>query len=367
MTIRDPQIEFVLAQHPWLENDCIYADIVLPTNTYLEVDDIMPCVRDGEHFQTMLNMRKAVEPIGDSKSDFEAVVEVAKKLGMEEKVTIGRTVDQYIEGVYKGMNFDKIVSWEEFQEKDYMVIPVSKNWKNLPAGLYEFYKDPVKNPLPTPTGKLEFCSTNLEKYFPNDEERPPYPQWIEKGITHDERRSSSRARTYPLLAITNHPRWRVHAQADDIPWTKEADTGKVRGFDGYLYETSWIHPSDAEEREKKNGDIVRVFNERGSVLCGALVFERIIPGAVSIDHGARTDIIIPGKLDRGGAINTITPKGLTSRYAGGQATTSFLVEVERVSMKQYDEWKTHYPEAWNRDYDRASGLKASAWVERGCK
>ena len=367
MTIRSPQIEFVLAQHPWLENDCIYADIVLPTNTTLEVDDIMPCVRDGEHFQSMLNMRKAVEPIGDSKSDFEAVVEIAKKLGMEEKVTIGRTVDQYIEGVYKGMNFDMITPWEEFQEKDYMVIPVSKNWKTLPAGLYEFYMDPEKNPLPTPTGKLEFCSTNLEKYFPNDEERPPYPQWIEKGITHDERRSSSRARTYPLLAVTNHPRWRVHAQADDIPWTKETDTGKVRGFDGYLYEPCWIHPSDAECRGIKNGDIVRVYNERGSVLCGALVFERIIPGAVSIDHGARTDIIIPGKLDRGGAINTITPKGLTSRYAGGQATTSFLVEVERLSMEQYDEWKTNYPEAWNREYDRASGLKASAWVERGCK
>jgi trimethylamine-N-oxide reductase (cytochrome c) len=265
------------------------------------------------------------------------------------------------------MNFDRIVSWEEFQEKDYMVIPVSKNWKTLPAGLYEFYKDPEANPLPTPTGKLEFCSTNLQKYFPNDEERPPYPQWIEKGITHDERLSSPRARAYPLLVVSNHPRWRVHAQADDIPWTKEAMTGKIRGFDGYLYEPCWINPKDAEARGIKTGDIVKVFNERGTVLCGALVIERIIPGAVSIDHGARTDIIIPGKLDRGGAINLITPKGLTSRHAGGQATTSFLVDVQRVTMEEYEKWRTGYPEAWNRQYDRASGLKASAWVERGIK
>jgi len=312
----------------------------------------------------MLNMRKAVEPIGESKSDYEIVLEIAKKLGMEKEVSEGYTVPEYIEGVYKGMNFDKIVSWEEFQEKDYMVLPVSKSWKDLPAGLYEFYKDPVKNPLPTPSGKLEFYSESLAKYFPNDEERPPFPQWIEKGITHDERRSSPRARTYPLLVVTNHPRWRVHAQADDIPWTKETDTGKVRGFDGYLYEPCWIHPKDAEARGIKNGDIVRVYNERGSVLCGALVFERIIPGAISVDHGARTDIIIPGKLDRGGAINTITPQGLTSRHAAGQATTSFLAEVERVSMQQMDEWRTQYPEAWNREYDRASGLKSSAWVER---
>ena len=88
----------------------------------------MPCVRDGEHFN-VLNMRQAIPPVGDSKSDFEAVVEISKKLGMEEEVTIGRTIDEYIEGVYKGMNFDRIVSWEEFQEKDYMVIPVSDNWK----------------------------------------------------------------------------------------------------------------------------------------------------------------------------------------------------------------------------------------------
>jgi len=315
----------------------------------------------------MLNMRKAIEPIGEAKSDFEAVVEIAKKLGMEEEVTGGYTVPEYIEGVYKGMNFDKIVSWEEFQEKDYMVLPVSKNWRNVPAGLYEFYKDPVAHPLPTPTGKLEFYSESLEKAFPNDEERPAYPQWIEKGITHDERLSSSRARTYPLLIVTNHPRWRVHAQADDIPWTKEALTGKVRGFDGYLYEPCWINPADAKARGIKNGDIVRVFNERGSVLCGSLVFERIMPGVVSVDHGARADIIIPGKLDRGGAINMISPQGLTSRHAGGQATTSFLVEVERVSMEQMDKWRNEYPEAWNRDYDRASGLKSSAWVVRGSK
>jgi len=365
MTVRNPQIEFVLAQHPWLENDCLYADIILPVTTHLEVDDIMPCVRDGEHFQTVLNMRKAIEPIGESKSDYECVVEIARKLGMEEEVTEGFTVEECIEGVYKGMNFDKIVPWEEFQEKDYMVIPVSKSWRDVPAGLYEFYKDPEGNPLPTPSGKLEFYSEALAKAFPHDEERPPYPQWIEKGITHDERLSSPRARTYPLLCMTNHPRWRVHAQADDIPWTKEAFTGKIRGFDGYLYEPCWINPRDAEARGIKTGDIVRVFNERGSVLCGALVIERIMPSVVSVDHGARTDIIIPGKLDRGGAINLISPQGTSSKHAAGQATTAFLVEVERVSMEQMDEWRRQYPEAFERDYDYASGLKSTAWIERG--
>jgi len=265
------------------------------------------------------------------------------------------------------MRFNKIVPWEDFDENDYMVIPVAEEWRDYPAGLYQFYSDPVKYPLPTPTGKLEFYSESLEKAFPDDKERPPYPQWIEKGITHDERPSSMRFKMFPLTVLSNHGRWRTHAQADDIPWSKEARTGKVRGYDGYWYEPAWINTKDAEKRGIKDGDIVKVFNERGIVLCGAFVSERVMQGAVSIDHGARTDFIIPGVLDRGGAINLITPEGLTSKHAAGQATTAFLVEVERVSMKQMDVWRKEYPDAFEREYDRASGLKSSAWLVGGKK
>jgi molybdopterin guanine dinucleotide-containing S/N-oxide reductase-like protein len=361
--MQSPKIECVVAQHPWLENDCLYADIILPTNTTLEVNDIMPCMRDGDSYQTLVRMRKAIEPVGESKSDYEAVCAVAEKLGMLDEVTEGFSEEELIRAVFDGMQFDRFVSWEEFDEKDYFVIPYSTDWQKWPAGFYEFYKDPVANPLPTPTGKLEFWSESLATYFPNDAERPPIPKWIEKGITHDERIFSKRARAYPLLVMSNHGRWRVHAQCDDIPWTKEAVTGKVRGFDGYLYEPCWIHPTDAGARGIKNGDIVRVYNERGSVLCGALVWERIMPGVISIDHGARADFIIPSELDRGGAINTISPEGITSKHAAGQATSGFLAEIERVSFEQMERWRTDYPEAFAREYDPASGLRFNAWVE----
>ncbi len=90
-------------------------------------------------------MRKAIDRVGESKSDFEIIVEVAKKLGMEREVTEVFTVDELIKATYEGMKFDQIVSWEEFQEKDYFVIPVSKDWEKWPAGLYNFYKDPEAN------------------------------------------------------------------------------------------------------------------------------------------------------------------------------------------------------------------------------
>jgi len=95
------------------------------------------------------------------------------------------------------------------------------------------------------------------------------------------------------------------------------------------------------------------------------VWERIMPGAISIDHGARADFIIPCELDRGGAINAIAPEGLTSKHAAGQATSGFLAEVERVSMEQMEQWRTDYPEAFAREYDPGSGLRFNAWVEGG--
>jgi len=98
---------------------------------------------------------------------------------------------------------------------------------------------------------------------------------------------------------------------------------------------------------------VNIFNERGGVLAGAYVTERTMPGIVYIDHGARYDPIVPGKLDRGGAINTITPRNTTSKNATGMVSGEFLVDVERVNL---EELRRKYPEAFNRPYDPASGL-----------
>ena len=142
-------------------------------------------------------------------------------------------------------------------------------------------------------------------------------------------------------------------------------TCKVTGADGYKYEPVWINTKDAEKRGIKTGDIVKVYNERGTILCGAIAWERLIPGAAYVDHGSRNDYIIPGEVDRGGAINTIAPNGISSKHCVGQATSGFLVEVEKVSMAEMNEWRQQYPEAFEREYDPASGLRFNAWVEGG--
>jgi anaerobic selenocysteine-containing dehydrogenase len=362
---RSPKIETIVVQHPWLENDTVFADIILPTNTKLEEEDIAQLVM-GIPLKGMTIEEQAIEPIGESKSDYEAVAEVARKLGLYEEYTDGKTVQEKIKWGFDLSGLQELISWEEFQEKKYFFIPTDPDWEKVPPGIRLFYEDPEKNPLETPSGKLEFYSQRLAEHFPDDEERPPYPKWIEKGPSHDERLSSGRARKYPLLLMSNHGRWRTHAQNDDITWTREIMTHKVKGWDGYMYEPVWINPKDAEKRGIKTGDIVKLCNERGIVLGGAIVWERIKPGVVSQDHGARADMIATGPdeyIDRGGANNLISPENGTSQNCWGMATSGYLVELEKVTMHQMEEWRNRYPEAFEKEYDPASGLRFSSWVD----
>ena len=298
---------------------------------------------------------KCVEPRGESRSDYEAVCAVAEKLGLLEEYTEGKSVDEWIRVGFDTCGVADLVTWEEFMEKGHFVVPNDPEWQKHEIALRGFAEDPENHPLSTPTGKLEFFSQRLADHFPDDEERPPIPKWIERGLSHDERLSGERARLYPYLCLSNHPRWRVHSQHDDMQWLREIETCKIVGPDGYGYQTAWIHPTDAAKHGIEHGSVFKVFNERGGVLVGAYLTERIMPGVISVDHGARYDPIVAGELDRGGAINTITPRNTTSKNATGMVSGGFLVDVESVDLGAL---RRDHLVAFAQPYDKASGL---AW------
>ena len=359
--LRSPKIEFILAQHPWMENDCQFADIILPSNTKFEVEDIGVEVMSGQ-FNTIFPDPKCIEPRGEFRSDYEIVCVIAERLGLLDEYTDGRSVEDWIKLGFDTSGAADHISWEELKEKGYWVVPTDPDWEKNKPGLIDFYEDPENNPLTTPTGKIEFYSERLDKHFPGDKERPPVPHWIPYGESHQESLLHPRAKKYPLLVCSNHPRWRVHSQHDDMTWLREISTCKVEGPDGYYYEPLWIHPVDAAERGIENGDVVSIYNEKGSVLGGAYVTERIMPGVVYQDHGARYDPIVPGELDRGGAIDTITPHNRTSKNATGMVCSGFLVEIERVNI---EELRKKYPEAFKRPYHPAAGLRFERVLDGG--
>lgn len=350
--LRNPKIEFVLAQHPWFENDCRLADLVLPSITKMECEDIDVEIMSGQFYLAYPELQ-AIEPRGEAKSNFQIVSEIAARFDLLDEYTEGKSAEEWIKTGYETSGVVQDISWEEFKEKGYYVVPHDENRQDQKTGLAGFYNSPEEYPLDTPSGKIEFYSERLAAYFPDDTERPPSPRWIPYGETHQESLLSEKAKKYPLLIESNHPRWRVHSQHDDMIWLREIHTCKVRGPDGYLYEPVWLNPADAKTKNIKDGDIVKIFNDRGALLAGAWVTERIRPGVVYIDHGARWDPIVPGELDRGGAINTILPHNTTSKNAAGMVCSGFLVAIEKADLEALNK---QYPAAFKRPYHADAGL-----------
>jgi hypothetical protein len=89
------------------------------------------------------------------------------------------------------------------------------------------------------------------------------------------------------------------------------------------------------------------------LVVGAYVTDRIMPGVIHVDHGSRYDPIATGELDRGGAINTLSPRNTTSKNATGMVSGGFLVDFERADL---EDLRTRYPEAFARPYNKGSGL-----------
>ncbi len=373
--LRSEKMEFVVVQHPWMENECYFADIVLPISTKLEREDFGVDNQNGQ-WSMIYHEAPGIDRVGESLSDYEAVGEVARKLeayggiyeGLYDLYTSGKTVQEHIEAGFKGCGIERVENdvdgaYELFMDTGLRMFPTKQDWENDTVGLLDFYEDPQAHPLETPSGLIEFYSTTLASIFPGDTQRGPVAHWVGESDEHHERMYSDRAEQFPFLLVSNHPHWRVHAQHDDVPWLREIHTCKVVGPDGYAYEPIWVHPSDAERLGLSQGDVAKLYNERGAVLGGVYVTERIMPGVLYQDHGARVDCIVGGigGLDRGGANNLICPSATSSQNAAGEVTNGFLVGIEKVDVFQLAQ---EYPEEFSRDYDAATGVTASARIER---
>jgi trimethylamine-N-oxide reductase (cytochrome c) len=235
------------------------------------------------------------------------------------------------------------MSWEEFDKKGYIVINPGEEYKPTPA-LRWYYEgrecdtpDPL-NPkrntekggeLGTYSGKIEFVSRSLTSRFPDDEERPPMP----RHILSWEGYRSELYKKYPLQLVSPHPRFSFHTHYDKhAKWLNQIPTHRIIK-NGYAWWPARIHPTDAARRGILHGNTVKLFNDRGAVLCIAVVTERVFPGIVhSYASSAQYDPLEPGKagsIDRGGCVNILTSSRMLSKNAPGMTPNSCLIEIEK--------------------------------------
>jgi biotin/methionine sulfoxide reductase len=307
----------VVVHEPHWTATARHADIVLPVTTSLEREDIGSGRRDTH----LIAMHRAADPVGLARDDHEILAGLAGRLGFGPVFTEGRTPRQWLEHLYG--------EWREGMLGHGQQVPeFAEFWAageyRLPAGpahftLFEdFRADPVRLPLRTPSGRIEITSETIAGFgYPDC---PGHPVWLEP----DEWLGSPLARRFPLHLIANQPATRLHSQLDVGATSQQ---GKVAGR-----EAIQLHPEDAAARGISAGDVVRVFNDRGACLAGAVLTPAIRPGVVRLPTGAWFDPVPgvgPEPLCAHGNPNVLTADLPSSRLSQGCAGQHALVEVER--------------------------------------
>jgi biotin/methionine sulfoxide reductase len=285
-----------------------HADIVLPATVTLERDDIGASRTDP----FLSAMRASSTPYEQARDDYTAFADLAEILGTGKAYTEGRDAREWLRHLYDGWagpgpDFDTF--WAAGR------VPI----RPVPPGvlLADFRRDPAAHPLATPSGRIELYSATIASFGYAD--CPGMPTWLEPVEWH----GSDRAARYPLVLLANNPAARLHSQLDFGPHSRST---KVGGR-----EPVRMHPDDAATRRLSDGDLVRVFNDRGACIGGVVVDGDIAPGVVQMSTGAWFTPV-PGvepALCAAGNVNVLTRDAGSSRLSQGCAGSRALVEIEK--------------------------------------
>ena len=308
--------ETIVVHEPYWNSLARHADIVLPATTPLERNDIGRANNDSH----IVAMPLAVPPPGEARNDYDMFRALAFRLGFEERFTEGRSEMEWLRHLYDVFRQQtarddiELPDFEEFWHLNILDLPLEDNDRVL---LADFRRNPQECPLPTPSGRIEIFSETIDGFGYDD--CPGHPVWLEPA----EWLGSELTRKFPLHLLSNQPRTRLHSQLDFGPTSTDS---KIKNREPLL-----IHVDDARSRGILDGDIVRIFNDRGASLAGASLTSDIRPGVVMLSTGAWYDPVVPGGLDRHGNPNVLTLDKGTSRLAQGPSSNTTLVEVERLS------------------------------------
>jgi anaerobic dimethyl sulfoxide reductase subunit A len=302
--------EFIVTNDHFLTPSARYSDIILPASTFMETWGL---AGNWKYSPSRILMPKVIEPLYGTKSDYGISAMIAEKLGLYDEYTDGgKTEEDWFNEWVDQMvndNAELFGDRESFVARGSMTVPYDPD---PPVAFADYIADPEANPLSTPSGKIEIFSPELAELNDPDE-NPPIPKFV---IEWDSPWSPE-AENYPLQAIGNHYMHRIHSTLDNIDWMEEAFPQRV-----------FVNNLDAAERGIADGDLVRIWNDRGTMIIPARVTPRIMPGVVNIPQGGWYTPDGNG-IDRRGAINVLTSEKVTP-YTYGNTQQTIMVQVEKA-------------------------------------
>ena len=313
----ETKCECIVASDVFMTPSMKFADVVLPAPSFLEEDDINAPWRYGHY---LLAQNAAVKPVFGCVYEYDFIAELAERFDVFEEWSEGCTGRaSHFRLTYDRFKEDNpslgLPPLEEFMKGGY-------NYKGRSAyiAFAEQIRDPEHNRFDTPTGKIEIVSGPL--YALHDPLIPAYP-----GYTPCREGPADPLREkYPLQLIGFHTKRRCHSTHDNNILLEEADPQLL-----------WISPADAADRGLKDGDMVRIRNDRGSIRIRCKVTERVDKGVAALSQGAwytpdksasAGENGLPWPDDIRGNINTVTGFYPTPLAKGNPQHTN-LVEVEK--------------------------------------
>jgi trimethylamine-N-oxide reductase (cytochrome c) len=252
----------------------------------------------------------------------------------------------WVRRMFDASDLPRHISWRKFIRKGYYVVPPATEANKAPLSFKWFlegrekdvpephplpgeYSGAFRNGLQTPSGKFEFECETLKRFDADDPERPPIvkytPSWEGTG-------AKELYEKYPLQLISPHSRYSFHTHCDG----KDSQLLDIEDHrievDGYHYWVIRMNPEDAAARGIGARELVRVFNDRGAVICAAKLTRRLPRGTV---HAYAASAVYdpigePGKsADRGGCISLLSPKRPMIKKSSAYAGSSSLVQIEK--------------------------------------
>lgn len=301
---------------------CRFSDIVLPACTQWERNDID--VYGSYSNKGLIAMHRLVDPLFQSKPDFQIMSELTQRFGRREEYTRGMSEMEWIESLYndcKKANEGKfeMPEFNEFWEKSVLDFGEGKPWVRHA----DFRKDPELNPLGTPSGFIEITSRKIGRY--GYEHCQEHPMWFEKSERSHGGPGSDK---YPFWLQSCHPDKRLHSQMCESEEFRA--TYAVQGR-----EPVYINPIDAKAKGIKDGDLVRVFNGRGQLLAGAVLADSYPRGVIRIEEGAWYGPLNEkeGAICTYGDPNTLTQDIGSSELAQATSANTCIVDFEKFTGK----------------------------------
>lgn len=238
------KLKFLVVADLFMTPTAALADVVLPVASFLECDGIL-----APPYYQIASIQQKVAKVGESRSDYDILKELAKKVGLEEYFwdDIIKILDVIVAPAG--------ISFEEFRKIGIMVGPK----------LYRHYE---KEGFNTPSGKVELCSNRLKEWGFD-----PLPTYYENPETPFS--APEIAKDYPLIFTS----WKRQCYRH----TDDRQLATLRGL--HPEPIVHIHPNTAKSLGITDGSWVYVETQRGRIRQRAAISDYMDSRVVGLDYG----------------------------------------------------------------------------------